>query len=150
MTEHPDVDLISLTGETTTGKAVMKAASSSLKRLSLELGGKNPNIVFADCDLEDALTTTIRSSFVNQGEVCLCGSRIYVERPLYDKFVAGLVEKTSQLVVGDPLDPNTNVGALISQEHLERVEGFVQRAIEQGARAHWWQTSRTSDEGRVL
>ncbi|GLG00746.1 aldehyde dehydrogenase [Alicyclobacillus hesperidum subsp. aegles] len=134
LTEHPDVDLISLTGETTTGKAVMKSAASSLKRLSLELGGKNPNIVFADCDLEDALTTTIRSSFVNQGEVCLCGSRIYVERPLYDRFVAGLVEKTAQLVVGDPLDPNTNVGALISFEHLERVEGFVRRAVEQGGR----------------
>ncbi|EPZ42915.1 aldehyde dehydrogenase [Alicyclobacillus acidoterrestris] len=134
LTEHPDVDLISLTGETTTGKAVMKAASSTLKGLSLELGGKNPNIIFADCDLEDALETTIRSSFVNQGEVCLCGSRIYVERPLYDTFVERLVEKTKALVVGDPLDPKTNVGALVAEEHRNRVEGFVQRAIQEGGR----------------
>ncbi|MCL6626594.1 MAG: aldehyde dehydrogenase family protein, partial [Alicyclobacillus shizuokensis] len=79
LTEHPDVNLISLTGETTTGKAVMRAAAGSLKRLSFELGGKNPNIIFADADLEDALTVSLRSSFSNQGEVCLCGSRIYVE-----------------------------------------------------------------------
>ncbi|WAH38061.1 aldehyde dehydrogenase [Alicyclobacillus dauci] len=134
LTEHPDVDLISLTGETSTGKAVMKAASSTLKGLSLELGGKNPNIIFADCDLEDALETTIRSSFVNQGEVCLCGSRIYVERPLYDTFVERLVDKASKLVVGDPLDPKTNVGALIGAEHLDRVEGFVTRAVQEGGR----------------
>lgn len=134
MTEHPDVDLISLTGETTTGKAVMKAAAGGLKRVSFELGGKNPNIIFADCDVEAALETTLRSSFSNQGEVCLCGSRIYVERPLYETFVNRLVDKAAQMVVGDPLDPQTNVGALISAEHLERVEGFIRRAIEEGCR----------------
>lgn len=134
LTEHPDVSLISLTGETTTGKAVMKAASGTLKRLSFELGGKNPNIVFADADLEDVIETTIRSSFSNQGEVCLCGSRVYVERPLYETFVNKLVDKASQLVVGDPLDANTNVGSLISDEHLQRVEGFIDRAVAQGGR----------------
>ncbi len=134
LTEHPDVDLISLTGETTTGKAVMRAAAGTLKRLSFELGGKNPNIIFADADLEDALETTIRSSFVNQGEVCLCGSRIYVERPLYGTFVERLVERAKQLVVGDPMHPDTNVGALVSEEHLERVRGFVERAVAQGGR----------------
>jgi aminomuconate-semialdehyde/2-hydroxymuconate-6-semialdehyde dehydrogenase len=134
LTEHPDVDLISLTGETTTGKAVMKAAANGLKRLSFELGGKNPNIIFADCDLEDALETTIRSSFSNQGEVCLCGSRIYVERPLYETFVNRLADRAAQLTVGNPLAEQTNVGALISDEHLVRVEGFIQRAKEQGAR----------------
>ncbi|MDQ0190283.1 aldehyde dehydrogenase [Alicyclobacillus cycloheptanicus] len=134
LTEHPDVSLISLTGETTTGKAVMKAASGGLKRLSFELGGKNPNIIFADADLDDAIETTIRSSFSNQGEVCLCGSRIYVERPLYDTFVAKFADRASQLVVGDPMDAATNVGALISEEHLHRVEGFVSRAAAQGAR----------------
>lgn len=134
LTEHPEVDMISLTGETTTGKAVMKAASGTLKRLSFELGGKNPNIIFADADLEDVLETTLRSSFANQGEVCLCGSRIYVERPLYETFVEKLAERASRMVVGDPLQAGTNVGALISQEHLERVEGFVQRAVEQGGR----------------
>lgn len=134
LTEHPNVDLISLTGETSTGKAVMKAASGTLKGLSFELGGKNPNIIFTDAELDEAVETTVRSSFSNQGEVCLCGSRIYVERPLYDTFVQKLVDKTSQLVLGDPLDPKTNVAALISTEHLERVEGFVQRAVEQGGR----------------
>ena len=134
LTEHPDVSLISLTGETTTGKAVMKAAAGSLKRLSFELGGKNPNIIFADADLEDVLETTLRSSFSNQGEVCLCGSRIYVERPLYDTFVTRLADRAAHMVVGDPLQPGTNVGALISEEHLERVEGFVTRAVEQGGR----------------
>lgn len=134
LTEHPEVDMISLTGETTTGKAVMKAASGTLKRLSFELGGKNPNIIFADADLEDVLETTLRSSFANQGEVCLCGSRIYVERPLYETFVEKLAERASRMVVGDPLQAGTNVGALISVEHLERVEGFVQRAVEQGGR----------------
>ncbi|MCL6594030.1 MAG: aldehyde dehydrogenase family protein, partial [Alicyclobacillus sp.] len=134
LTEHPDVNLISLTGETTTGKAVMRSAAGTLKRLSFELGGKNPNIIFADADLDDCIETTLRSSFANQGEVCLCGSRIYVERPLYETFVQKLVERASQLVVGDPLDPKTNVGALISQEHLERVEGFVQRAVKEGGR----------------
>ncbi|MCL6593502.1 MAG: aldehyde dehydrogenase family protein, partial [Alicyclobacillus sp.] len=93
-----------------------------------------PNIIFADADLDDCIETTLRSSFANQGEVCLCGSRIYVERPLYETFVQKLVERASQLVVGDPLDPKTNVGALISEEHLERVEGFVQRAVKEGGR----------------
>lgn len=134
LVEHPDVNLISLTGETTTGKAVMAAAAPTLKRLSFELGGKNPNIIFADADLDDCIETTIRSSFINQGEVCLCGSRIYVERPLYETFVERFVERTRQLKVGDPLQPDTYVGALISQEHLERVEGFIRRAVEQGAR----------------
>ncbi|SIS97212.1 aldehyde dehydrogenase [Alicyclobacillus vulcanalis] len=134
LTEHEDVDLISLTGETTTGKAVMRSAANTLKRLSFELGGKNPNIVFADCDFEDAIATTVRSSFVNQGEVCLCGSRIYVERPLYDKFVAALVDRARQLKVGDPLDAATDVGSLISEEHLARVDGFVRRAVEEGGR----------------
>lgn len=134
LTEHEDVDLISLTGETTTGKAVMRSAANTLKRLSFELGGKNPNIVFADCDFEDAIATTVRSSFVNQGEVCLCGSRIYVESPLYDRFVEALVDRARKLRVGDPLDPQTDVGSLISEEHLERVDGFVRRAMEQGGR----------------
>lgn len=134
LTEHADVNLISLTGETTTGKAVMKAASGSLKRLSFELGGKNPNIIFADADIDDAIDTTLRSSFANQGEVCLCGSRIYVERPLYESFVEKFADRASQMIVGDPLDPKTNVGSLVSQEHLERVEGFVERAVKDGAR----------------
>jgi len=137
LTEHPDVDAITFTGETTTGKVIMRAAAGSLKKLSFELGGKNPNIVFADADIEDALTTTLRSSFVNQGEVCLSGSRIYVERPIYQRFVDGLIEKTrAQVKVGDPTDPATTMGALISTAHLARVQSFIESARADGAKIH--------------
>lgn len=132
LTEHPDVNGISFTGETTTGKIIMAAASKSLKRLSFELGGKNPYIIFADANLEEVVETTIQSSFSNQGEVCLAGSRIYVQRPIYDQFLERFVERTKQLVVGDPFDPKTNVGALISREHLDRVYGYLEIAKNEG------------------
>lgn len=132
LTEHPDVNGISFTGETTTGKIIMAAASKSLKRLSFELGGKNPYIIFADANLDEVVETTIQSSFSNQGEVCLAGSRIYVERPIYDQFLERFVERTKQLVVGDPFDPKTDVGALISKEHLERVYGYLEIARNEG------------------
>lgn len=132
LTEHPDVDAISFTGETTTGKIIMQAASKSLKKLSYELGGKNPNIIFADSNLDEVIETTLKSSFINQGEVCLCGSRIYVERPAYEAFLEKFVAKTKELVVGDPFDPKTKVGALVSEEHYERVNSYIQLAIEEG------------------
>lgn len=132
LTEHPDVSAISFTGETTTGKHIMTAAAKTLKRLSYELGGKNPNIIFADADLDEVIETTIKSSFINQGEVCLCGSRIYVERSLYDAFVEKFTAKTKELIVGDPLDPNTTVGTLISEEHYKRVRSYVELAVEEG------------------
>ncbi|ERI10436.1 aldehyde dehydrogenase [Aneurinibacillus aneurinilyticus] len=132
LTEHPDVSAISFTGETTTGKHIMTAAAKTLKRLSYELGGKNPNIIFADADLDEVIETTIKSSFINQGEVCLCGSRIYVERALYDAFVEKFTAKTKELIVGDPLDPNTTVGTLISEEHYRRVRSYVELAVEEG------------------
>ncbi|OQP05260.1 5-carboxymethyl-2-hydroxymuconate semialdehyde dehydrogenase [Geobacillus sp. 46C-IIa] len=134
LTEHPDVDAITFTGETTTGKVIMAAAAKSLKKLSYELGGKNPNIIFADADLDEAIETTLKSSFMNQGEVCLCGSRIYVERSIYKQFLQKFVAKTKELVVGDPFDPKTNVGALISEEHYERVMGYIELAKEEGGR----------------
>ncbi|ADU93876.1 2-hydroxymuconic semialdehyde dehydrogenase [Geobacillus sp. Y412MC52] len=134
LTEHPDVDAITFTGETTTGKVIMAAAAKSLKKLSYELGGKNPNIIFADADLDEAIETTLKSSFMNQGEVCLCGSRIYVERPVYEQFLQKFVAKTKELVVGDPFDPKTNVGALISEEHYERVMSYIELAKEEGGR----------------
>jgi len=134
LSEHPDVDGITFTGETTTGKTIMRAAADGLKKLSFELGGKNPNIVFADADLEDALTMTLRSSFANQGEVCLCGSRIYVQRPIFDQFVTGLVAKVKANVkVGDPSDPASTMGSLVSKEHFQRVMSFVESAREDGA-----------------
>ncbi len=134
LSEHPDVDGITFTGETTTGKTIMRAAADGLKKLSFELGGKNPNIVFADADLEEALTTTLRSSFANQGEVCLCGSRIYVQRPIFDEFVAGLVAKVKANVkVGDPSDPSSTMGSLVSREHFQRVMSFIESARADGA-----------------
>ncbi|MEK4799353.1 aldehyde dehydrogenase [Thermoactinomyces sp. FSL K6-2592] len=132
LTEHPDVNAISFTGETTTGKVIMAAASKTLKRLSYELGGKNPNIIFADADLDEVIETTLKSSFSNQGEVCLAGSRIYVQKPIYEEFLDKFVARTKELVVGDPFDPKTNVGALISKEHYERVKGYLEVAKEEG------------------
>ncbi|WP_144027890.1 aldehyde dehydrogenase [Paenibacillus sp. 32352] len=132
ISEHPDVRAIAFTGETTTGKSIMKAGSASLKRLSFELGGKNPNIIFADCDLDEVVDTSLRSSFINQGAVCLCGSRIYVQRPIYEAFLEKFIERTRQQTVGDPLQPNTNIGALISKQHYDRVLDYIQSAREDG------------------
>lgn len=132
LTEHPDVNAISFTGETTTGKVIMAAASKTLKRLSYELGGKNPNIIFADADLDEVIETTLRSSFSNQGEVCLAGSRIYVQKPVYEEFIKRFVARTKELKVGDPFDPETNVGALISKEHYDRVKGYLEVAKVEG------------------
>jgi aminomuconate-semialdehyde/2-hydroxymuconate-6-semialdehyde dehydrogenase len=134
LTEHPDVDGITFTGETTTGQIIMRAAAGSLKKLSFELGGKNPNLIFADADLDACVETTMRSSFANQGEVCLCGSRIYVQRPLYQAFLYKLVERIKSTVkVGDPTDPATTLGALISRELRARVLGFLDSAMADGA-----------------
>jgi aminomuconate-semialdehyde/2-hydroxymuconate-6-semialdehyde dehydrogenase len=132
LTEHKDVDALTFTGETVTGQTIMTAAAKTLKKLSYELGGKNPNIIFADADLDEVIETTLKSSFINQGEVCLCGSRIYVERSAYDEFIQKFVAKTKELVVGDPFDPKTKVGALISKEHYERVLSYVELAKEEG------------------
>ena len=130
--EHPDVPAISFTGGTVTGAKVAETAAPMFKKLSLELGGKNPNVVFADADLDEAVATSIRSSFWNQGEICLCGSRIFVERAIYDAFVERFVAATRQLRIGDPLDPATDVGALISQAHLEKVTGYIELARQEG------------------
>lgn len=133
LTSHSDVDAIAFTGETTTGSEIMKSAAPTLKKLSFELGGKNPNIIFADADLEETLETTIKSSFINQGEVCLCGSRIYVERPIYDEFLERFVAKTKELNVGDPFEENTKIGALVSEEHYNKVLSYLDIAKEEGA-----------------
>lgn len=133
ISEHPDIDAISFIGEPSTGSAIMNAASKSLKKLSFELGGKNPNIIFADSDLTEVIDTTIKSSFINQGEVCLCGSRIYVERPVYEEFVEKFAERVRTLKVGHPLDKETNVGALVSKEHYDRVNSYLDVAREDGA-----------------
>ncbi len=132
ISSHEDVDAIAFTGETVTGTEIMKSAAPTLKKLSFELGGKNPNIIFADADLDDCIETTLRSSFINQGEVCLCGSRIYVERPIYDEFLEKFVARTKELKVGDPFDPETKVGALVSEEHYNKVLKYIEIAKEEG------------------
>jgi aminomuconate-semialdehyde/2-hydroxymuconate-6-semialdehyde dehydrogenase len=132
LTSHPDVPLISFTGGTRTGADVMAQAGPLFKKVSLELGGKNPNIVFADADLEQAVATSIQSSFANQGEICLCGSRLFVERTVYDEFLDRFLDATRKLTIGDPQDVSTEVGALVSEAHLRKVEGYVALAREEG------------------
>jgi aminomuconate-semialdehyde/2-hydroxymuconate-6-semialdehyde dehydrogenase len=130
--EHPEVPVISFTGGTVTGKKIAATAAPLFKKLSLELGGKNPNLIFADCDFEQAIDTSIRSSFSNQGEICLCGSRILVERSLYHRFVTEFTKRTQGLKVGDPLDEKTKVGALVSEAHMNKVLSYIELAKQEG------------------
>ncbi len=134
LTSHPDVPVISFTGGTSTGKEIARVAAPMFKKLSLELGGKNPNIIFADCNYEKALKTTIRSSFANQGQICLCGSRIFVEKSIYDKFLNDFVTQVKNLVVGDPEDEKTDQGALVSEEHMKKVLSYIDIAKEEGGK----------------
>ncbi|MDA9002388.1 aldehyde dehydrogenase [Flavobacteriaceae bacterium] len=123
--EHPYIKAISFTGGTETGKIIARTAAPMFKKLSLELGGKNPNIIFADCDYEKMLTNTVKSSFSNQGQVCLCGSRIFVEASLFEQFKTDFIERVSQLTVGHPSNESTQVGALVSKAHYEKVLAFI-------------------------
>lgn len=132
--EHPEIAAISFTGGTATGKKIAATAGPMFKKVSLELGGKNPNIIFADCDFENAISTSIHSSFSNQGEICLCGSRIFVERPLYQKFVDEFVKRTKELVVGDPLDEKTKMGPLNSEAHMKKVLSYIELAKTEGGK----------------
>lgn len=132
--EHPEVPVISFTGGTVTGKKIASTAAPMLKKLSLELGGKNPNIIFSDCDFERAVSTTIQSSFANQGEICLCGSRIFVERSLYEKFTDEFVKRVKTLVVGDPLSDKTKLGALVSEAHMNKVLSYIELAKKEGGK----------------
>ncbi len=129
---HPQIKAISFTGSTTVGEKIASLAAPRFKKLSLEMGGKNPNIIFADCDYEKMLETTIRSSFANQGQICLCGSRIMIERPLYEKFKKDFVEKTKQLQVGPPLEKETTTGAVVSAPHLEKILSYFSIAVSEG------------------
>src|SRR5688572_11747873 len=129
---HKDVKAISFTGGTKTGEGIARTAAPMFKKLSLELGGKNPNIIFADCDYEEMLATTVRSSFSNQGEICLCGSRIFVERPIYEQFKRDFVERVSALKIGDPLEPDTDVGAIVSKQHFDKILSYIELAKEEG------------------
>jgi betaine-aldehyde dehydrogenase len=122
--EHPDVDKIAFTGSAEVGKLIMRGAANTLKKISLELGGKSPNIFFADADFENAVEGALFGVFVNQGEVCSAGSRILVQRPIYKKFVDAMVEKARGIRLGPPMDRDTKMGALISREQFDRVRSY--------------------------
>jgi aminomuconate-semialdehyde/2-hydroxymuconate-6-semialdehyde dehydrogenase len=129
---HPKIKAVSFTGGTATGRHIAAAAAPSFKKLTLELGGKNPSIVFADCDFEAAVDGAVRAAFANQGEICLCGSRVLVEKSLYPRFRDAFVERVRALRVGDPLEPATDQGALVSEKHLGNVLAAVERARAEG------------------
>jgi aminomuconate-semialdehyde/2-hydroxymuconate-6-semialdehyde dehydrogenase len=134
LTEHPGVDLITFTGESATGRVIMANAADTLKRCSFELGGKSAAIVMADADMDRAIAGTIDGIFRNQGEVCLAGSRLFVQRPVYDEFCARYVAAAEALVVGDPLDASTQIGPLVSVEHLEKVLSYIALGQQEGAK----------------
>ena len=131
---HPKIKAISFTGGTKTGAHIASIAAPMFKKLSLELGGKNPNIIFADCDYDKMIATTVRSSFSNQGQICLCGSRILVEEKIYDKFKKDFIQKVAQLKVGNPSEESTKIGALVSFAHLEKVKGYIDNASKDGGK----------------
>jgi aminomuconate-semialdehyde/2-hydroxymuconate-6-semialdehyde dehydrogenase len=131
--EHPNIKAISFTGGTKTGAHIAKTAAPLFKKLSLELGGKNPNIIFADCDYKKMLSTTVKSSFTNQGQICLCGSRIFVEASIYEQFKNDFIEKVKQLKVGLPSEKNTDIGALVSKPHLEKVLSYLEKVKQENA-----------------
>jgi len=132
LTAHPDIEAISFTGGTRTGSAIAKTVAPTFKKLSLELGGKNPNIIFADCRYEQMLDTTVRAAFANQGEICLCGSRVFVERPLFDRFRDDFVARVRGLRVGDPLAAESDLGAVVSEAHMEKILSYIALAKEEG------------------
>jgi aminomuconate-semialdehyde/2-hydroxymuconate-6-semialdehyde dehydrogenase len=129
---HPTIKAVSFTGGTKTGARIASVAAPLFKKLSLELGGKNPVLIFDDCDFEQMLATTLRSSFSNQGEICLCGSRIFVQAGIYDRFKTEFVRRARALRVGDPLEPATEQGALVSEQHHAKVHSYLRLAREEG------------------
>ena len=131
---HPGIKAISFTGGTQTGAHIAKVAAPMFKKLSLELGGKNPAIIFADCDYDEMLQTTVRSSFANQGQICLCGSRIFIEASMYQKFKTDFIAAVSKLKVGNPFDTSTDIGALVSRPHLEKVKKYIDNAAQYGGK----------------
>ncbi|MCE3279231.1 MAG: 2-hydroxymuconic semialdehyde dehydrogenase [Bacteroidetes bacterium] len=132
ITAHPKIPLISFTGGTKTGAEIARVAAPMFKKLSLELGGKNPNIIFADCDFEKMIKTTLNSSFANQGQICLCGSRILIERSIYEKFKTEFVSRVKKMKVGNPADPESRLGAVVSKAHMEKVLSYVDLAKQEG------------------
>ncbi|MGR3309707.1 MAG: aldehyde dehydrogenase family protein [Candidatus Brocadiales bacterium] len=133
LSEHTDVDKIAFTGEYTTGRLIMKAAAGNLKRVSLELGGKSPNVVFADSDIEQAVKGAMMGIFFNQGEVCCAGSRLFIQKSVHDKFLESFTNFTSKLRVGNPLAPKTQMGAQVSKEQFDKILGYIETGKNEGA-----------------
>jgi aminomuconate-semialdehyde/2-hydroxymuconate-6-semialdehyde dehydrogenase len=131
---HPQIPVISFTGGTKTGAEIARVAAPLFKKLSLELGGKNPMIIFADCDFEKTVKESVRASFTNQGEICLCGSRIYIEAGIYDRFKAAYIEEVKRLKVGDPLLADTKVGAIASKLHFDKIMSYIELAQTEGGK----------------
>jgi aminomuconate-semialdehyde/2-hydroxymuconate-6-semialdehyde dehydrogenase len=129
---HEKITAISFTGGTKTGAEIARIAAPMFKKLSLELGGKNPNIIFADCDFEKTVKESVRASFTNQGEICLCGSRIYIERSIYEQYKTAFVAQVASLKIGDPLQDDTKVGAIVSKLHFDKVLSYIALAKEEG------------------
>lgn len=132
--EHPGIKAISFTGGTNTGEYIARTAAPMFKKLSLELGGKNPSIVFADCDLKKAVKTTVTASFSNQGQICLCGSRIFVERSIYEEYKTAFLKEVNALKVGPPMEADSKIGAVVSKPHMEKVLSYVEIAKEEGGK----------------
>ena len=131
---HPAVKAISFTGSTKAGERIASLAAPKFKKLSLELGGKNPNIIFADCNWDKMMKTSVLSSFANQGEICLCGSRILIEESIYEKFKSEFVERAGKLTVGDPLEGNISQGAIVSKQHFEKIMNCIEMAKKEGGK----------------
>lgn len=133
LTKHPEIDAITFTGESRTGSAIMKAVADGVKNVSFELGGKNAAVVFADADFDAAVEGVLKSSFTNAGQVCMCTERVYVERPIFERFVAALKERAEALTVGSPYDEGVTTGPMISAAHRDKVLGYFRLAVEEGA-----------------
>ncbi len=134
LTTHPDVPIVSFTGGTRTGKHIATVTAPMFKKISLELGGKNPNIIFADADFDKAVSIAARAAFTNQGQICLCGSRLFVQEKIYEKFREALITKTKKLKVGDPKNPDSNLGAVVSKEHMQKILSKIEKAKELGGK----------------
>ena len=134
LTTHPDTPIVSFTGGSDTGKHISTVTAPMVKKLSLELGGKNPNIVFADADFEKSVSMAARAAFTNQGQICLCGSRLFIEEEIYENFKNALIAKTELLKVGDPKDPSSNLGAVVSKEHMDKILSKIEEARKLGGK----------------
>jgi aminomuconate-semialdehyde/2-hydroxymuconate-6-semialdehyde dehydrogenase len=132
LSRHPDVPIISFTGGTKTGEKIASIAAPMFKKLSLELGGKNPNIVFEDADFDNAVKMAVKAAFSNQGQICLCGSRLFVQESIYDDFKSAIIDKTKTLKVGDPKNDNSKLGAIVSKDHMDKILTCIEEAKQEG------------------